>query len=260
GLASRSEWRRYCASPERPADIPTNPQVAYRSEWDDWDDFLGTGNTKNSFLPFSEAQPLARSLALSSMAAYRAAARAGTLPRGLPKDPYAAYRNSGWKSPGDWLGTSHLSTREKHRKKRPFPELLDFVRSLALRSKADWFRWAKSVNRPDDVPANPADSYKGEGWDGWPHFLGTTNKKAGEVVYRDFVEARDWARSQGFKSKDEWKALTKSGGLPTDIPANPWHVYRHRGWDNIGDWLGKGDRHSKNRQWRNFEEARDYVR
>jgi len=74
GLSSRSEWRRYCASPQRPVDIPTNPQVAYRSEWKEWADFLGTSNTKNSFLPFWEAQPLARSLELPNMAAYRAAA------------------------------------------------------------------------------------------------------------------------------------------------------------------------------------------
>src|SRR5262249_13191648 len=185
-----------------------------------------------------EAQPLARSLGFRNMAAYRAAARAGSLPPGLPKDPYAAYRKSGWKSSSDWLGTSQASTHEKNRKKRPFSELLDFARSLGLQSKADWFRWAKSGNRPDDIPVNPADAYLGEGWQSWPHFLGSTNKKAGEVVYRKFPEAREWARSHGFQSRDEWKALTKSGRLPPDIPANPWHVYRHRGWINIGDWLG----------------------
>jgi hypothetical protein len=141
------------------------------------------------------------------MAAYRAAARAGTLPQGLPRDPYAAYRNSGWQSSSDRLG-SHPSTREKKRKKRPFTEVVDFARSLGLRSKTDWFRWAKSGNRPDDIPANPADSYEGEGWQEWAHFLGTTNKKAGEVAYRDFSEAREWARSQALRSRDEWKALT----------------------------------------------------
>jgi hypothetical protein len=260
GFSSRSEWRRYCASPQRPVDIPSNPQIAYRSEWKNWGDFLGTNNTKNSFLPFSEARPLARSLGFHTMAAYRAAAQDGALPLGLPKDPYAAYRNSGWQSSSDWLGTSHPSTHEKNRKKRSFTELLGFARSLGLRSKSDWFRYAKAGDRPADIPVNPADSYRGEGWQGWPHFLGTTNKKAGEVTYRDFIDGRGWARSQGLQSQDEWKALTKSGRLPPDIPANPWHVYRYRGWINIGDWLGKGDHHSKNRQWRNYEQAKDFVR
>ena len=160
-LASRSEWRRFCASPQRPADIPANPQVAYRSEWKDWGDFLGTGNTDTSFLPFPKARSIARGLELHDMAAYRAAARAGTLPQGLPKDPYAAYRDSGWQGSRDWVGSNIQSTHEKKRQKRPFTEVVDFARTLGLRSKTDWFRWAKSGSRPVDIPANPSDSIRG---------------------------------------------------------------------------------------------------
>jgi hypothetical protein len=32
------------------------------------------------------------------------------------------------------------------------------------------------------------------------------------------------------------------------------------GWQSTADWLGKGERQSKSRQWRSFAEARDYVR
>jgi hypothetical protein len=223
-------------------------------------DWLGTGNTKNSFLPFEVARPIVQGLGLGSQAEYFAAGRRGLLPPGLPKDPRAAYLLFGWKSWGDWLGSARQSTLEKRQTRRPFPELVAFVRSLGLRSKGDWFRWAKFGGRPDDIPANPADSYKGEGGQSWPHFLGSTNKKAGEIIYRTFPEAREWARSRRLQSQDEWKAFTKSDRLPSDIPANPWHVYRGRGWINISDWLGKGDRHSKNRKWRNFEKARDCVR
>jgi hypothetical protein len=209
-------------------------------------------------LPFDEARRVARGLGFGLQAEYYAAARAGLLPKGLPKDPQAAYRSSGWQDWGDWLGTSRQSTLKKRQKRRPFPEVVDFARSLGLKGKADWFRWAKSGERPDDIPVNPSDSYKGDGWQSWPHFLGTTKKKAGEIVYREFHEAREWARSQGLQTKDEWKA--QSGRLPQDVPANPWHVYRHRGWINIGDWLGKGQHHSKNRQWRPLPEARDWAR
>ena len=162
GLASMREWRSYCASPRRPLGIPTNPQVAYQSDWKGWGDFLGTGNIKNSFLPFHEARNIARSLRLQTMAAYRDAARARALPPGLPKDPYAAYRNSGWQNSKDWLGTSHQSSHEKGRKKRPFTEVLDFTRSLGLRSKTDWFRWAKSGNRPIDIPETPRSHTRGK--------------------------------------------------------------------------------------------------
>ncbi len=174
GLTSLGEWRLYCASPQRQLDIPTNPQVAYRSQWMGWGDWLGTGNTKNSFLPFAEARCITRGLGLKSMAAYYAAAR---LPQGLPKDPHAAYRQSGWQIWSDWLGNSRPSTHERKDKRRPFTEAADFAKSLGLRSKTDWFRWVKSGDRPDDIPANPADSYEGDGWQGWAHFLGTTNKR-----------------------------------------------------------------------------------
>jgi hypothetical protein len=260
GLASTGEWRLYCASPPRPLDIPTNPQVAYRSQWKGWGDWLGTGNTKNSFLPFPEARGIAQGLELGTMQAYYAVGRAGMLPQGLPKDPRAAYRNSGWQSWSHWLGTSRPSTAERKRNRRSFNETVDFARSLALTSKADWFRWAASSDRPSDIPVNPAEAYNGDGWQGWAHFLGTTNKKPGEIVYREFIGARDWVRSQRLKSAAEWKELSKSGRLPSDIPASPWRVYRDNGWTTIGDWLGKGEHHSKNRPWRPFPDARDYVR
>ena len=177
GLSSRTEWRSSCLSAERPIDIPTNPNIAYRSRWKGWGDWLGTGNTKNSFLPFEDARPIAQGLGLGSQAEYYAAGRLGVLPPGLPKDPRAAYLFSGWRSWSDWLGTARQSTLEKRQTRRPFPELVNFVRSLGLRSKGDWFRWAKSGRRPEDIPANPADAYKGEGWQTWPHFLGQRIRK-----------------------------------------------------------------------------------
>ena len=260
GLPSTTEWRAYCAGPERPRDIPTNPNIAFRDQWKGWGDWLGTGNTKNSFLPFDEARRITRSFGLRTMAQYYDAVRSRVLPHGVPKDPRAAYLNSGWQNWGDWLGTFNLSTTEKRRNLRPFAEAAEFAKSLGLRSKTEWFQWTKSGNRPDDIPANPADSYQGDGWLGWAHFLGTKNKKAGEIAYRDFTAAREWARSQRLQLQAEWELLVASGRLPVDIPAKPMHVYREKGWTTIGDWLGKGERHSKNRKWRNFAEARDYIR
>jgi superfamily II DNA or RNA helicase len=258
GFSGRSNWRSYVAGPERPPDIPTNPGAAYRSQWKGWGDWLGTGNTKNSFLSFETARDITRGFGFQKMAEYHSAVRRGLLPHGVPKDPRIAYRTSGWQSWGDWLGIQRQSTIEKGRIKRPFNDAVDFAHSQRLRSKNDWFLWARSGDRPDDIPVNPAYSY--EEWKGWAHFLGTKNKRAGEVVYRDFLAAREWARSRGLQSQAEWKALAATGRLPADIPARPGHVYRDKGWTTIGDWLGKGDRHSKNRQWRNFAAARDYVR
>jgi hypothetical protein len=218
---------------------------------------------KTSFLPFEEARSVARGLGFGLQAEYYAAARKGALPQGLPKAPDSAYRLSGWRSWGDWLGSGRQSWLEKNQKRRPFPEVLDFVRSLGLQGRTDWRRWVRSGQCPDDIPTTPERSFRAEGWQGWAHFLGTTDKKSGDTVWRKFADAREWVRSQGLKSQREWKAFVRAGRLPSDIPTNPWLVYRDD-WTTIGDWLGgaaaKGERHSKNKQWRSFPEARDYAR
>jgi hypothetical protein len=37
------EWRQYCKSGERPDDIPSNPNSAYKDVgWAGWNDWLGT--------------------------------------------------------------------------------------------------------------------------------------------------------------------------------------------------------------------------
>ena len=47
GLKSKHEWERYCASRNKPADIPSAPQSAYQKEfrgYPDWLGYLGSGN------------------------------------------------------------------------------------------------------------------------------------------------------------------------------------------------------------------------
>ncbi len=43
-LRSRAEWDAYCASSDKPKDVPSNPDVVYRERgWISWDDWLGIG-------------------------------------------------------------------------------------------------------------------------------------------------------------------------------------------------------------------------
>ena len=47
GLKSETEWRDYCKSGKKPADIPANPHKAYaEAGWTSWGDWLGTGRTR----------------------------------------------------------------------------------------------------------------------------------------------------------------------------------------------------------------------
>ncbi len=76
--------------------------------------------------------------------------------------------------------------------------------------------------------------------------------------WRPFNEARDFARSLGLKTKNEWIAWSQNSGLrPADIPATPAYLYAQRGWAGWGDWLGTSNRRG---DWRPFDEARALVR
>ena len=62
---------------------------------------------------------------------------------------------------GDWLGTGTIAHRL--REYRSFKKARAFVRSLGLKSQAEWRAYCKSGKKPDDIPANPNRRIR-EGW------------------------------------------------------------------------------------------------
>lgn len=113
GLAGQREWRLYCASGRKPDDIPVAPDAAYGDQWYSWGDWLGTGNIcsrRRSFRSFTACRRYARGLELASQSEwYRHRPR----PVDVPLHPETVYRNLGWISWGDWLGTGSVSTRRR---------------------------------------------------------------------------------------------------------------------------------------------------
>ena len=69
---------------------------------------------------------------------------------------------------------------------------------------------------------------------------------------------RDSAHSLNLMNQEQWFMWTKSGERPLDIPTDPKTVYKDKGWNGMGDWLGTGNIFYK--EWRPFKEARDYAR
>ena len=47
------------------------------------------------------------------------------------------------------------------------------MRSLGLKSQAEWFDYSKSSKRPDDIPSNPWKTYKDKAWIGIADWLGS---------------------------------------------------------------------------------------
>ncbi|MCL5123021.1 MAG: hypothetical protein M1511_00690 [Deltaproteobacteria bacterium] len=59
----------------------------------------------------------------------------------------------------------------------------------------------------------------------------------------DFKEAREFVRSLGLNSRQEWTKYCKSEvpnkpQKPANMPDNPSTTYKDKGWSGWGDWLG----------------------
>ena len=154
---------------------------------------------------------------------------------------------------GDFLGTGTIAPQNIEY--RPFEEAREFVRTLGLKNRKEWYEYSKSGKRPKDIHSSPYQIYKGKGWNGWRDFLGIRKRE-----YRQFEEAREFARSLGLKSSTKWKELHRSGKIPEDIPSRPNYVYKGKGWNGWRDFLGIRTTAPQNMEYRPFEEAREFVR
>lgn len=64
-------------------------------------------------------------------------------------------------------------------------------------------------------------------------------EKRGAKRWRDFEEAREFARSLGLGGYKEWRVWVKSGERPRDIPANPDQAQAYKdAWQGYGDTNG----------------------
>ena len=174
GLKNTTEWLDYTKSEYFDSSIPMAPQYSYKDKgWMGIGDWLGTGSvapSKMQFKSFDEARNFARSLNLSSASKWKEFWRSSKRPKDIPFNPDRTYKNSGWKSWGDWLGTGTKSSNEFEW--RSFDKARTFAHSKRFKNVKEWNAFASSEQRPDDIPFNPDAVYKESGWSGWPDFLG----------------------------------------------------------------------------------------
>ncbi len=258
-LERKEDWVVWTKTDAKPTNIPAYPDNTYRDKgWAGWGDWLGTGRIANQdrmYLPFKEARAFVHRLDLKSGTEWEIWTKTGAKPINIPVAPDRIYKNKGWTSWGDWLGTGIVAPQ--NRNFLPFAEARAFARGLGLRNQSEWIAWAKSGEKPEDTPAHPSGVYKDRGWISWGDWLGTGNRKGG---YRPFEEARAFVRKLGLKDYPEWRAWAKTNARPDDIPATPNEVYIDSGWISIGDWLGTGSVWRGNIIYRSFDEARKFAR
>lgn len=261
-LKNLKEWTKFYQSRDRRFDLPTIPQIVYKNQgWIDLPDFLGNNQLSDrfrTFLNFDEAKKIAQSLKLKNVNEWRVYCKSDKKPINMPASPHKTYKNTGWISYGDWLGSGTISNFNIEY--LPFIKARKYVQSLKLKSTAEWFNYCKSVNRNPNIPTNPNVIYKNSGWVNMGDFLGN-GKIANQLrKYRSYEDAKLFVHKLGLKKISEWLHYSKSENKPKDIPANPSVVYKNKGWKGNGDWLGTGTVASFLRVFRPFKDARIFVR
>jgi hypothetical protein len=143
---------------------------------------------------------------------------------------------------------------------RSFEDARKFVHTLKLKNRAQWHEYCKSTDKPKDIPYSPEKVYKNKGWISVGDWLGTGYVAARYRTYRSFDDAREFARGLGMRGKGEWHEYSKSNSKPSDIPTNPNVIYKNKGWIGYVDFLGSENISPKERQYRSFDDAREFAR
>ena len=264
GVHCWKEWEQLKSSGARPANLPSRPDIHYKHDgWQGFAHFLGADTQATprvvcpsvprpriQFLPFEEALLVVRSLQLTSQKDWTVWSSSGMRPANIPGSPWTIYKHAGWQSIPHWLGYDYKPSRSTRPTGRtghqfmPFQEALAVARAQRLSSQNEWRQWCSSGRRPATMPYEPSAVYKGEGWQGFGHWLGTGNRSTKPTNttmssrFLPFDKALAMARSLNLANQFEWDAWKRSGARQSDLPGRPDLIYKHDGWQGLAHWLG----------------------
>jgi len=240
-LKSRTQWYQYCASGNKPNDIPFNPGRTYKKKgWVSWGDWIGSGNIatfKREYRKFEEARKFVHALNFKGSNDWLEYCKSGKKPVDIPSNPDKTYANDGYVGLGDWLGTDIIATQ--NRQYLPFEEAKKFVNTLNIKNFVEWMKYSKSPLKPIDIPTNPNVVYKNSGWNNMGDWLGTGRLSTQTKSFRSFSEARKFVHSLKFKNVKQWQLYCVSGSKPDNIPSSPNLQYKEYDWKGWADFLGK---------------------
>ena len=255
-LKSYEDYKVLHKNNKLPKNLPIDIRTTYKNMgFITMPDFLGYESLFQEWLPFKEARELIHKLKLKTQKDWYQYCQSGNKHLKIPSSPNQIYKDEGWISLGDWLGSGTISTRDI--KYKSFEQAREFARELNLKTIKDWREYCKTEAKPSYIPNYPNQVYKEKGFISMPDFLGYKNLFQ---EWLPFEEAREFARKLNLKTRKDWREYCKTEAKPSYIPNYPNNVYKKKGWNGIGDWLGSKKVANQNREYLPFEEARAFVR
>ncbi|VVD61629.1 hypothetical protein PCE31106_00127 [Pandoraea cepalis] len=110
GIQTAEAWKDRSVKGCLPKYVPANPQKIYKSEWNGWGAFLGTGRKPNRhpnappFRSYSDASAWAQREGIASQRLWYERCKDASFPINIPKKPEPVYRDE-WTNWGNFLGT-----------------------------------------------------------------------------------------------------------------------------------------------------------
>lgn len=262
-LKSRTEWHHYARTIGLPKGIPLYFAQNYKDQgFVGVADFLGTDYVhanERTYWPFEKARKYVRSLGLRNQTDWTNYLKSKDRNLNIHSRPAKQYKND-WVGLHDWLGTDYIAT--KKREYLEFEKCREIVVTFGLKSYDEWREFCKTGQKPKDIPTAANRIYKNKGWISWAHFLGQKRKSNWEKSqsFASFQKARKITRSHKLSSGEKYRGFLKDNPQITNLPTHPNRVYRGKGWAGWGDWLGTGRVATRERNYWNFQKARQYAR
>jgi hypothetical protein len=168
GLTSKRKWVLYVKNNKLPDFISPYPYNVYKNRgWVSWGDFLGTGNKWDNdvdYIDYLEAKEVLKPLKIKNSTLYREMFKGCNIPYGIPLKPNRYYKNRGWVSWGDFLGSGFIANQL--RQFYPYEEFKAKVTELKLETYSDYKKYVRNKHNTK-LPTNPNLVYKNHGWVGW---------------------------------------------------------------------------------------------
>jgi hypothetical protein len=196
---SKTQWvNKYCTSSTFDNRLPKNPDRWYADkEWTTWEDFLGhkskyqpiPGNNIQIIREHVDYEQAKRRVKLLGIKSKTQWATNFSIKKpefdGLPRNPHLTYKTK-WTTWDDFLDIEPVDKTIFY----SFSDAKAYVHKLGLASEEEWLTYKRQGLRPNFIPGNPREVYRGE-FCGWMDFLGyvyhTPKLSRAELKIKNFL-------------------------------------------------------------------------
>jgi superfamily II DNA or RNA helicase len=198
-------------------------------------------NLIGEFYSYDKCKEFINNLNIKTQREWQEYCKSDKRPHSIPSHPNGAYKDSGWISWSHFLNSDNISSKIKANNFLSYNNVKEFIKGLNIKTQREWVKYAKSGNRPDNIPNSVQRTYKKSNeWISWQDFLGSDNisNSIKKENYINFDDAKVIIHKLNLKTSTNWRFFVKSGNKPDNIPSEPNKHYKYDGWLSWGDFLG----------------------